>query len=87
MKTLNSDVTEEQMDKWREEFKVDPLTFFVISDNDKEETIFEFIDTQEIDILAMLTYKRSFFESLFNRSFAKELSYHSEIPLLVLHEE
>jgi len=37
--------------------------------------------------LAMLTYKRSFFQELFRESFTKRMSYHTEIPLLVLHEK
>lgn len=87
VKTTDSDVTDVQINEWREEFKIEPLNFFVTSNDHLEEEVFEFVASQEIDVLAMLTYKRSFFESLFNKSFAKKLSYHSEIPLLVLHED
>ena len=87
VKTLKSDVTEEQIKEWREEFKIEPLNFFITSNDDLEDEVFEFVESQNIDVLAMLTYKRTFFESLFQKSFAKKLSYHSEIPLLVLHED
>lgn len=87
VKTLHSDVQPEEIEKWKQEFKADPLNFFVLSQDEKEDTVFEFIESQDIDVLAMLTYKRTFFESLFKKSFAKELAYHSETPLLVLHEE
>ena len=87
VKTVNSDVTEQQISDWREEFKIDPLNFFITSNDNLEDEVFEFVTSQNIDVLAMLTYKRTFFESLFKKSFAKKLSYHSEIPLLVLHED
>lgn len=87
VKTLKSDVTEDQIRAWREEFKIEPLNFFITSNDDLEDEVFQFVDSQDIDVLAMLTYKRTFFESLFKKSFAKKLSYHSEIPLLVLHED
>lgn len=87
VRTSSSDVKESQIQKWRDDFKADPVAFFVIPDNNVEDTIFEFLDNQEIDILAMLTYKRTFFQELFGRSFTKKLSYHSEIPLLVFHEK
>jgi nucleotide-binding universal stress UspA family protein len=86
VKTFNSDVNADDIEKWKQEFKTEPLNFFIFSQDEKEDTVIEFIDNQNIDILAMLTYKRTFFESLFKKSFAKELSYHTEIPLLVLHE-
>ena len=87
VKTSDSDVTDEKISDWREEFKIDQLNFFITSNDDLENEVFEFVESQNIDVLAMLTYKRGFFESLFKKSFAKKLSYHSEIPLLVLHED
>ena len=87
VKTLESDVTDQQISEWREEFKINPLNFFITSNDDLEDEVFKFVESQNIDVLAMLTYKRGFFESLFKKSFAKKLSYHSEIPLLVLHED
>lgn len=86
VRTADSDVEEGQVDKWRQDFKNDPVEFFVIPDNDVEGTIFDFLDNLEIDVLAMLTYKRSFFQELFRNSFTKKFSYHSKIPLLVFHE-
>jgi nucleotide-binding universal stress UspA family protein len=87
VRTNNSDINENQIDKWREDFKNDPVEFIIIPDNDVEGTIFEFIDNEKIDILAMLTYKHGFFQNLFRTSFTKKLSYHSEIPILVFHEK
>jgi nucleotide-binding universal stress UspA family protein len=48
------------------------------------EAIENYIDEEDIDILAMMTYKRNFWESLFNRSLTRKMSYHTRVPLLVL---
>jgi len=40
--------------------------------------------SQMIDILAMLTHKRSFTSSIFNRSMTKQMSYHAKVPLLAI---
>jgi len=49
-----------------------------------QETLEEYIDEQGIDIVAMVTHKRTFLESIFNRSMTKKMSYHTQIPLLVI---
>ena len=37
-------------------------------------------------MLAMLNYKRGFFEELFKQSLTQKLSYHVQVPLLAIHE-
>jgi len=86
VKTKATDNTEATFDEWKEQFKKDPVTFFVLPNEDVKESISDFITHQEIDVLAMLTYKRSFFESLFSSSFTKKMSYNSEVPILALQE-
>lgn len=86
VKTFESDIENSKIDKWRNDFKDEPVEFFVIAHENVEETIFEFLKDQKIDMLAMLTYKRGFFEGLFKQSLTRKLSYHSEIPILALHE-
>ena len=51
----------------------------VVSENLKS-----WIDKNDIDILVMLTHKRSVLESIFNRSMTKKMSYNTEIPLLAI---
>ena len=84
--TKESDNTEATFDNWKDHFKNEPVNFFILPSDEVKETILEFITSQEIDILAMLTYKRSFFESLFSSSFTEKMSYISDIPILALHE-
>ncbi len=49
-----------------------------------QDTLEEYILEKGIDIMAMLTHKRTFVESIFNRSMTKKMSYHIRIPLLVI---
>lgn len=87
VRTPDSDVRDSVIEKWRVEFKEEPIEFFIIPHDDVKETIYDFLRDQDIDMLAMLTYKRNFVEGLFDQSLAKKLSYSSEIPILALHEK
>ena len=49
-----------------------------------QETIEKYILEQRMDIVAMVTYKRTFLKSIFNRSMTKKMSYHTRIPLLAI---
>jgi nucleotide-binding universal stress UspA family protein len=86
VKTEETDNTDATFEAWKVKFEAEPVEFFIIPDNNVQETILEFINHQEIDVLAMMTYKRSFFTSLFTTTFTEKMSYHSPIPVLALHE-
>ncbi|HRB72404.1 MULTISPECIES: universal stress protein [unclassified Flavobacterium] len=86
VKTKNFEGDDEEIIAWKKEFEKQPVEFFIVPDDDVKQTIYDFLDNQHIDILAMVTYKRSFFEELFKQSLTQKLSYHSKIPILVLHE-
>jgi nucleotide-binding universal stress UspA family protein len=45
----------------------------------------EFIEGKSIDIISLVTHKRSLLEKIFNPSRAKKLLFHTNIPLLVFH--
>lgn len=47
----------------------------------------EFVNEKEIDLLAILSHKRNWFEELFQKNRAKELSFQHSIPLLVYQME
>ena len=83
VKNNDSDVTEITINTWEKEFNDENLQFFVIPNEEVEQTIFDFIDNQNIDILAMTTYKRNFFVELFTTHFSERVSYKSSIPILM----
>lgn len=84
VKTDKSDVTKEIVKKWEKDFEEEPIEFFVISSDEVKETILDFILYQEIDILTMLTYKRSFFEGLFHPSLTKKFANNFDVPILAI---
>ncbi|WP_367753460.1 universal stress protein [Flavobacterium sp. WC2430] len=84
VKTGNSDVTRETVKKWEKDFEDEPIEFFVITSDEVKETILDFILYKEIDLLTMLTYKRSFFEGLFHPSLTKKFANNFDVPILAI---
>lgn len=46
----------------------------------------EFVNQQKINLLVLINKKRSFLENLFHISFTKQIAFHAEVPILVLHD-
>jgi nucleotide-binding universal stress UspA family protein len=86
VKTSESDVSESRIERWEKEFEDQPIQFSVISSEDVKATILDFIQFKEIDVLAMLTYKRNFFVELFKPSLTEKFSNTASIPILAMHE-
>jgi nucleotide-binding universal stress UspA family protein len=61
-------------------------TFFSLESNQIVPSINEFITDHEIDLIAMIARKHSFFSRIFREPLTKEMSFHSRVPLLVLHD-
>jgi nucleotide-binding universal stress UspA family protein len=47
-------------------------------------TIEDYISANEIDMVAMITHRRSFTQGIFHKSLTRRMSYQSDIPLLAL---
>lgn len=87
VKTSDSDVNSETINRWKSHFEEEEdLQFFVIPNEDVQSTIEDFLDNQNVDMLAMLTYKRNFFAALFTTTTTQKLSYYLKTPILALHE-
>ncbi|MFN3754659.1 universal stress protein [Flavobacterium sp.] len=87
VKTIDSDVNSETINRWKSHFEDEEnLQFFIIPDEDVQRTIEDFLDNQNADMLAMLTYKRNFFVELFTTTTTQKLSYYLKTPILALHE-
>jgi nucleotide-binding universal stress UspA family protein len=82
VKTSDSDVSKATIAEWKEEYKSEPIDFFIIEDDDVQAIITDFIMYKEVDLLIMLPYKRGFFEGLFHTSLTKKLATDFEIPIL-----
>lgn len=68
----------------KDQYKTATLTVTNLFGSAFEETLQDYISKNEIDILAMITYKRSFPDSLFHPSMTKRMAYHTKIPLLAI---
>ena len=87
IKTSTSDVKEETITKWKKIFQEEKrLSFYILSNEEVMQTITEFLNHQSVDLLAMVTYKRNFFASLFVTTTTQKLSYQLKTPILALHE-
>lgn len=86
VETSDSDNSLAVYQEWETFFKGEPVKFFIIPGEDIQETIEDFIISQEIDVLTMISYKRTFFKWLFTSSFTEEMAFQSSIPILALHE-
>lgn len=86
VKTANSDVSETTIKHWEKEFEGEPIQFSIIPSDDVKGTILDFVLFKDIDVLAMITYKRNFFADLFNPSLTKKFANNSPIPVLAMHE-
>lgn len=87
VRNSTSDVALSTIAAWEKEFTNEPIQFFVIPSNDVSTTILDFISHQNIDLLAMTTYKRGFFSELFSTHFTERMTYHADTPILVLHDK
>lgn len=49
------------------------------------EGINDYVNTHDVDALAMTIKKRNLFDRIFNKSLTKKMAYHTRVPLLALH--
>jgi len=66
-------------------FSPQPGISFIQLDGSRFEKVMEkYITANHIDMIAMITHKRNFVKSIFRRSLAKKMSYHTSVPLLAI---
>jgi len=71
-------------DRWPNDKKITPHLIYNADINEGLET---FVKDNHIDILALLSHKRNWFEELFTKNRAKQISYQHSIPILVYQSE
>lgn len=75
------------VNQWKDDFEGLGVVFHQFQHENTYQTILNFIDSYEVDMVAMLHYKKGFFQELFQQSLTQKLSYHSKIPVLSIHEK
>lgn len=74
------------LDNWKKEFNDSNVSFHTVLNEKLDESVFFFIDDQLIDVMCIVKRHLNFFEKLFSSSLSKQLSYHADVPVLVLKE-
>ncbi|HUH33901.1 MAG TPA: universal stress protein [Daejeonella sp.] len=68
----------------KEKYKADGLTAAHLFGTDFEKLLEDYIEKNEISMLAMVTHQRTFLDRLFYPSMTKRMSYHTKIPLVAI---
>lgn len=75
------------MEEWKMGIEADEnLHFEILDGTDLYKAMTVFMDKNHIDMITMVTHKRSWLQELFTYSHAKKMSYHSKTPVLALPE-
>ena len=74
------------LEQWKTEFNQPNVSFHTVLNEKLDESVFFFIDDQLIDVMCIVRRHLNFFEKLFSTSLSKQLSYHANVPVLVMKE-
>lgn len=85
VRTSKSEMDAETKKSWEEDFVKEPITFFEVRNDEIKQMILDFVSRHEIDVLAMLTYKKNILEGMFVPNYAKDNASGIKIPILVIH--
>jgi nucleotide-binding universal stress UspA family protein len=82
---LNSEQLENKdvLQDYFEEFKP---TFHFLTNSKVEDAIQCFIESRDIDMIVMVAKNLNYFQSILFHSKVEKITYHTDIPFLVLHE-
>lgn len=69
----------------KKNYKEAKLTFRVVEGKDVLDTLEEYINENEVDILSLTTHKRNMITKIFNPGIARKMVFHMKTPLLVFH--
>ena len=61
------------------------IHYDVVMSDDFLNSLEKYIQTNQIDIIALTSYKRNIFSRLFNPSIARKMIFHSDTPLFVIY--
>jgi nucleotide-binding universal stress UspA family protein len=79
------DRAKDQFNEISNMFNYSNVAFFTNENKNVEEGITRFMTQMKADLLVMSNHPRSAWEELFKHSHTKEMAYHVQIPLLVIH--
>ncbi|WP_196891812.1 universal stress protein [Aureivirga marina] len=76
----------EMYNNWKNNYfsKNENIHFSTIETNDIEEALEKYCEDEDVDIIAMLSYKRSLIEKIFSKSISKQMMNHLDIPIFTI---
>ncbi len=62
------------------------ITVVNMEKTETSDAINKYVDEKGVDMVVLAKHNRSWFDRLFHRSFSKQMTYHTKVPLLVLNK-
>ncbi len=78
-------MNKKEFGKIKDSVHYDKIDLELVKEENVLEGINDYINSNDVDVLAMAIRKRSLLDKIFNRSLTKKMAYHTKIPLLALH--
>ena len=80
-----SDEKMEQNEKLKQQFRSLKDSYHYSTSKNTVQDLARFIEEKDVQLLAMITRRHTFFERIFNPSSVEKMAFHTHIPLLALH--
>ena len=74
----------EVQNKLKKQFNESKTETIHLLGNDFHQSILEYIQKEQTDLLAMIAYKKTFMQNLFNLSMTRKMANHTTVPLMYL---
>lgn len=81
-----ADINKSEFEKIKETTSYSNIRLELVKEENILEGINDYVNSNDVDILAMSIKKRSLFDKIFSRSLTKKMAYYTKIPLLALHK-
>ena len=83
--TSHTEVFTHRMDEFAAKFKDDnDVNYVVLEGTSIETAVADYVEENNVDILAMHTHKRNFLQEFFSYSLSKRMAYHLKVPILAI---
>jgi len=79
------DLNQKEFEKIKQSVTYDKIRLELVKEENILEGINDYVNSNNVDVLAMAIRKRTLLDKIFSRSLTKKMAYHTRIPLLALH--
>ena len=85
--TKDGKYNEAALNRWKEELKDEPIEFTIVKNPDPADAVLHFIEEKKLDVLAVVSRNKGFFDKLFSPGFTKKIASKNKVPLFVFHHK